>query len=1459
MAINSLSDILLDRREHLAPGTVLELFDSKKVSAGNFTIERYIGCGGSSICYEATRGSGADMKRGRLKEIYPYGEQEPFYYLGRNEQDHQVMPKNEQQARQLEIMIDSIRKAYEKMESVRTSSESGSVLNNFVPDAYLYTGLRSGKMTTLYIWTPSDKVGISFDEYLSSLEFKTNFDAALSLRNIINSVITLTKCVIALHEEGLLHLDIKPENFLVCVDSFNKINPHAISMFDCNTVLDMNNREPETLIYGGTEGFAAPDLTTDPSVRCDIFSIAATLYYALSADSKGRRSCYHYSQYMLGMKSLKEDIKKWKILSSASKYLDVQFSDTLYEILDRAFSGRTTPGRFYSDGKELLEDLERLRNHLSVNDASADKDDPIPETYSRRVIQDLIYETPLYTHADGRELNVLVLGTGQYSCHFIDACLQVGQMIYKEDDGSVGFRSLNVSVFSRDAKADMENYIRHRAMLPEFFNINGSLDNCEKEVYGVLDYKEFSELGGSRTDFVIPDSIASPKTNAGLTGMILDQCPDVQYVFIALGNDNLNHSVAQYIARRISDQGRKAVVAFEWSSGKNVPDMLDGMVSVWLSEDVKKRKRKVNANLEQMAFNTHLSWCGSATDLAAIHKDFKKNYNYNSSVLYALSLRYKLYALGISDEDIFTAADQYRKMVLEQEGQSLFEYLVALEHRRWVVEKITLGWKALTKDGKPDVSYIVERCDTKDKYRKLHPCLVRSNVGASFEKAGFTRADWDGKGNLGKLDELDRISVLIHRYLKSASKIEGINEITTRLEGLEGLACDLGHDIVDAYNDLVFCVRNVKDGNAGYAGKFKSIFEHFKALIEKNTVITHKNRKKITDELEKIRTDIYPHCGRLKYEDFKSKDEGIIRSTPFILTHSDKRHLAVPLSTGSNDEVFRNVAAATLLIPTQITYLGYCDSNSDIADTAKAIHYVNEFLRSRRFASQVNHYVACGTLTDAEKLHEAVSDACAVGSRETEFRVHFEILVCKDQFDAVRKLSDIIKECGNKIRDRKVDLFEVNDSFISSICMVEDIPRFRFDSARGKFYAVEGCDHISHISVSGKHALTVNDMFALKQAGRKSTDVPEYQKYVDDLWKIFDDNNRAWKNLCNAVCEYVEKEHVVQSFEVVTGGEQYRHTFFIPSYKKAVADKIIRQLSADECGVLSEKSRTEFYDSATVKVIAYVYIDPVKHKQKDTRNPSAEARVLIGKTNCVKLESALDRIGEVTAPEMVSVVQGKRGCFNLMLHRLDIDDMEIVCDKESHIRDMTALLNELSKAAGDRMPFIRKMMYDKPLFVRADTDNIYVLSVSFRFVTRAIMDIFMQAGRILEVYTYYQLKATGYFDDIISSHEINWEGTDVTNELDCVLTKGFRSVFIECKATARLEQEFYMKLASLTSQFGINATPVLIADTREREAGIYTENNATQRLRGEQLGIITISDMKDIGKTLISILEKKYE
>lgn len=133
---------------------------------------------------------------------------------------------------------------------------------------------------------------------------------------------------------------------------------------------------------------------------------------------------------------------------------------------------------------------------------------------------------------------------------------------------------------------------------------------------------------------------------------------------------------------------------------------------------------------------------------------------------------------------------------------------------------------------------------------------------------------------------------------------------------------------------------------------------------------------------------------------------------------------------------------------------------------------------------------------------------------------------------------------------------------------------------------------------------------------------------------------------------------------------------------------------------------------------------------------------------------------------------------------------------------------------------------------------------------------------MLEVYLYHKVRESGMFDDVMSGFEIEWEDTpENKNEFDCILTKGFQTIFVECKAVRMMEQDYYYKLKVLAEQFGINVIMVMLQETQEKNYHETAKLNKNQEERGKKLNIITVrkrEEIEHIDETLLRIVNGTY-
>ena len=382
-------------------------------------------------------------------------------------------------------------------------------------------------------------------------------------------------------------------------------------------------------------------------------------------------------------------------------------------------------------------------------------------------------------------------------------------------------------------------------------------------------------------------------------------------------------------------------------------------------------------------------------------------------------------------------------------------------------------------------------------------------------------------------------------------------------------------------------------------------------------------------------------------------------------------------------------------------------------------------------------------------------------------------------------------------------------------------PNYSFDSETICFRTDSGSEMLRFIRK--KPFITAADMASVRRSVGGSSGQPEFHEDYKKLWKKYRENTGVWKSLCEELSDHTAKQDSLVAFPQKEDSKKQqnpaKYRYLLPFSCSRSVSRILELLVKKE--IAEKGSRVEAYSSGACKV---EILDRCSYRER--------------------YDKLFCRVYELSDPEGLLVwTDDKNRRVKVNYDDLRADGVEI--DKKK------------------KGPFLSLLRYFQSIGYIIRLQEEAEDKVSFVYATRQIKELLTTAGKMLEVYTYHKAKETGQFDDVVSSFEIEWEGTeDLRNEFDCILTKGFRSLFVECKARTDIEQGFYFKIAELARQFGVNATAVLIADTQEKESSGTASLNEMQRKRGNMMNVITIwkkEEIEEIGQTLRQIINGKYE
>lgn len=819
----------------------------------------------------------------------------------------------------------------------------------------------------------------------------------------------------------------------------------------------------------------------------------------------------------------------------------------------------------------------------------------------------------------------------------------------------------------------------------------------------------------------------------------------------------------------------------------------------------------------RMAFNTFLVWNGKI-GINEAKEQFENDYDKASSMSFALSVKHKLISIGINPENDSTASEISNIL---KNDKKLLGILSACEQRRWVIEKLLDGWKQpLCEDGSVDYEGVIRDCAVRNEKKKTHICITRCGDDITA-LAELSKEKWDDVNDqtFNDLDELDRTSLQLHRAFRRHSERQDFSP-ETELDAVYKIFVSNGIPLA-AYNQFILCLKNILNGCYGYSVQYDYYEEALKEAADK---ITEDERAVLNSALVKTGQKYFSARMANLYKNYKLNNVKLIQQIPFILTYKLQPCMAMALDTGGetpekNDAAFENAASATVIAPSCIVYTYYFDVNSQTGLIAEKLQALSNYFESRMTGCKIRLIAAVSGDVPEKKLNGL--DKRLKGLEKKGIIEKHILISCTDESDAVVKIADALSDEGVELYDGTTLLFR---SAVNNLDYIKNIhgkfSYFEFRSEKKEFINISGCEYLKYIDNSVY--FSINDMFSLKRAADTKFTTPDYAGDYEKLWDIYcgnyfkgQDSFRrgvySWNILCDILSDYTSQNDRIVSGKLVPC-PKYEEMVYFPSYSRDAAFVLLKKLY--EANIVEKGSEAAMYtsDSCRMKIISsYKDISVMAERFLNDARASADH-------SGIYVEAFGNRI-------------------SLCSGRLDVSDLQL---NTNNSRDVKELLKQLAEKH----------------YISSPVEN--ESKISFSFTSRRMREMLTSAGMILEVYTYYEAIKTGYFDDVASGYEFTWSRDNVRNELDGVITKGFCSIIIECKARKKLDQNFYHKLYSIAEQFGINAKVVLIANTYDK---LYANQNNEQIQRGQMMDIVTVSkreDIQNIGETLVKIIEGKF-
>lgn len=432
-----------------------------------------------------------------------------------------------------------------------------------------------------------------------------------------------------------------------------------------------------------------------------------------------------------------------------------------------------------------------------------------------------------------------------------------------------------------------------------------------------------------------------------------------------------------------------------------------------------------------------------------------------------------------------------------------------------MVEKVCGGWV------KKDIASCTSKADTKSNAANppAHVCIVRSEPNQNLRNQWQDLTDkWDNEIQLAVLDELDRMSVELHRHLLHRVTDEDRKHVIYLASSMRAALKDFP-EAAASFEELYSCMNDILKGV--HTEKAQSVRDkvymyedvllvNFKSKLAAVQECPAKTRAaRCLREIESKDREFSRILESMRYTDFKQEDTVLIDNIPFILTYRTDVNLVVPFCNEVRDSTkfFNNAASALVINPRRIIYVSKC---TDI--TESSFRKLTDFIAKRRLRAEIE-LLLIGTCFAFPGIKITHVDT---------------VRAARDYVSSLDDGRTVLDRNGSTIFDRYPD-------------------RFDFDSASMSF--MDACGFSATFGyLKKKPFITVHDACFFNMSGEPKSNPPEFFGDYSRLWELYTANLYAWKRMTQALGEYVKINDIIATFRIPQrlGEELTKRSYVLP-------------------------------------------------------------------------------------------------------------------------------------------------------------------------------------------------------------------------------------------------------------------------------------------------------------------------
>ena len=938
-----------------------------------------------------------------------------------------------------------------------------------------------------------------------------------------------------------------------------------------------------------------------------------------------------------------------------------------------------------------------------------------------------------FTAEKNYELRVLLVGHGTRMDMLLQEILINGQLL--DTDLHVTVLTTNAVRSAKSILTKAPELQRYAAVASEEISLNSQ---TVTSAYAHINYQNI------------------PKNQENLAKIFSKyESEGYNYIVISTGNDTKNQNYADIVS---SVYKTPALIAYIQTKDPKTAILSEHGLTIFPFgfQKAAEQFRK----LENIAYNLHYSYSKGMNDRASgeqIRAAFEEPYNYVSNIGVAMHIQEKMECCGIDMSDHAVAAEQFFRLM--EDEPYVIERLAALEHRRWIMEKVMKGFKQAES---LDMIYSGPGVTTHDGSNKWHVCLVPCDEVSKLNLEHWKYPDKDYKE---ELDSLDQISLKVHA---KCGKIADNNR-----EQIEEFLSVIHNSVERIFGEQEKILLEMHSMELAISQMWQNkrsaiaIYEHnFQCLLKATSSINSSAASYLKQSLLALKDALAPLKEYISFKDYKEQDRLLVKQIPFSLTHKKQPVLLKLLADKEADTLF----STCQLEPDHISIVATVINHNDYLNIKEKICNITRFLKQSYPYIAVRYHVIL-----EKQMFEAHKEKLLAIAPEYIQLHNIEVMEYQNINAVLRKISE-------NIQPDYVDVTGGEPLLMMSVGNL-GVPIIVHKS--GNMINIMNAPEINY--PCPKKVITVKEVFDLSGSVLKEESDSSVLSDLSARYKKFfyiSRNVSSWDAFCKYVSGIYKNEN-----KIAIGLPCLNPNDKIVSKNFAVNSEVVPALMPI-FNCLKEKE----------------YISDFSISSKHTGQKTFLFKIP-GDTAANQLVSKIHECIEHYTPTTSYKVHWNGKAPTILCSDLRIRKMKLPKEKKAEYKQ---ILNELAAS---------NLVIDYIVENSGQNDSAY----SFEFASKDVLGVIQNSGKILELYVYYSALLEGKFDDVEMGwhfqHSVSENSAD--NELDIICTKGISSLFISAKNVAKKKLEDvtekesqYLKyiiyeISLLARQFGLNAKPVL--------------------------------------------------